>query len=196
MKPGTAMNSRIPFDDYCAIDAVSITRLKELGRSPQHYRYRLEVPKETAPLTLGRAAHCAVLESERFDRDFVVWNKLTKNGSGNIAPRSGEQWESFKLENAGRSIITIEDGEFSKAMQQAVRGNPVAMRYLESGEPEVSMEWEIGEEFGLPNRRCKGRADWLTRVDGIPHVVGLKTARDCRPFVFGSAAAKLNYALQ
>ena len=45
-------------------------------------------------------------------------------------------------------------------------------------------------------RICRGRVDWLTRVDGVPHIVGLKTARDCRHFQFGSAAAKLGYHLQ
>src|SRR5690606_4436228 len=69
----TAITPRMPWDDYLALPGVSITRLKELGRSPQHYRYRRDNPKESAPLTLGRAAHCAVLEPERYERDHAVW---------------------------------------------------------------------------------------------------------------------------
>jgi len=36
----------------------------------------------------------------------------------------------------------------------------------------------------------------VTRVDGQPYVVGLKTARDCRPFQFGNQCARLGYHLQ
>jgi hypothetical protein len=190
-----AIHSRIPFDDYCQIEAVSITRLKELSRSPQHYRHRLEVPKETAPLILGRAAHCAVLEPERFTREFAVWERRSEN-TGNLCPRNGKWWEAFQSEHQGKDIITADERDAALEIQQAVRSNSIAMRYLESGEPEVSMEWQMGAEFGLDNRKCKGRADWITRIEGAPYVVGLKTARDCRPFIFGSAAAKLGYALQ
>lgn len=191
------ITSRVPFDDYTIIEAMNISRLKELERSPQHFRYFADHPKQSKPLTLGRAAHCAALEPERFTREFVVWDKLTKNGSGKIAPRNGEQWDKFQLAYADKSIISVEERDFSMAIQKAIRSDPLAMRYLEQGEPEVTLEWTMGEQWGLVPRRCKGRVDWLTRIDGRPYIVGLKTtARDCRPFIFGSAAAKLGYALQ
>jgi len=38
--------------------------------------------------------------------------------------------------------------------------------------------------------------DWITTLDGRPCLVGLKTARDCRHFIFASAAAKLEYPCQ
>jgi hypothetical protein len=193
---GGQITSRVPFEDYRQIDALNMSRLKEIGRSPKHYVYRAAHPLESKPLTLGKAAHCAVLEPERFDTDFVIWNKLTKNGSGNIAPQSGEQWETFKAQHVGKSIITVKERDAAMAIQQAIRAEPAAMRYLETGDPEVTMEWTMpGEQWGFASRRCKARADWLTRIDGKPYVVGLKTARDCRAFIFGSAAAKLEYPL-
>jgi hypothetical protein len=51
-------------------------------------------------------------------------------------------------------------------------------------------------EWDMDDRECKGRVDWLTHQDDGPVIAGLKTARDCRPFIFGSAAAKLGYHLQ
>jgi len=180
--------SRMPVDEYFALPEVSITRLKELRRSPQHYRYRLQSPKESAPLSLGRAAHCAVLEAPRFTTDFVVWNRRTE--SGKSAPRNGKWWDAFEAEAVGRSIITQDEYELAVAMQDAVHSNREAARYLASGEPEVVMQWEIN------GRPCRGRVDWLTCVDGRPCVVGLKTARDCRHFAFGAAAARLGYHLQ
>jgi hypothetical protein len=178
----------MPADEYRAIEAVSISRLKELRRSALHYRYALTNPKDTEPLRLGTASHCAVLEPERFERQFAVWQRRTEGG--NMAPRRGQHWEAFEKAHAGREILTEQHAELALAVALAVRNDPVALPYLISGEPEVVMQWKIGE------RACKGRVDWLTRMDGEPVIVGLKTARDCRPFIFGAAAAKLDYALQ
>jgi hypothetical protein len=36
-----SIESRMPREEYDAIQAISITRLKELRRSPQHYQYAL-----------------------------------------------------------------------------------------------------------------------------------------------------------
>jgi PDDEXK-like domain of unknown function (DUF3799) len=177
--------SRMPMSEYRAIDALNISRLKELQRSPLHYVHRLGHPLVTAPLTLGTAAHCATLEPERFNRQFAVWDRRTD--SGRMAPRNGKWWDAFQAANDTRTILTGDERDEAISIATAVRADPVAMRYLESGEPEVSMTWEPGR---------KGRVDWLTFIAGKPVLVGLKTARDCRHFSFGSAAAKLGYPLQ
>lgn len=179
------IHSRVPWDDYLKLEGVSITRLKELRRSAQHYRHRLLNPEEKPSLSLGRAAHCAVLEPERFERDFAIWSRRTEGGA--MAPRRGQVWDAFEAENRGKDIITLDQYDDAIAMQAAIRGNEDAMRYLGAGDPEVTLQWEFA------GHRCKGRIDWLT-PDGI--LVGLKTARDCRPFQFGSQAARLGYHLQ
>lgn len=184
-----AIYSRMPVEEYRAIEAVSITRLKELRRSALHYQYAIEHPKQTQPLRLGIAAHCATLEPERFSREFAIWSRRSET-SGNLCPRNGQWWNAFVAENPGKTIITEDDCTPALALAAAVRADPVAAPYLESGEPEVAMTWE---KWG---RQCKGRVDWLTHKDGEPVLVGLKTARDCRPFIFGSQAAKLGYHLQ
>ncbi len=183
------IESRIPADDYHSRDGISITRLKEIKRSPQHYRYLLGHPKQSAPMTLGTAAHCAVLEPERFEREFSVWTSRT--AAGKMSPRSGSKWEEFCALHADRTIITADDYDDAMAMQKAIRSDTVAMKYLQAGEPEVVMQWKLHDDL-----KCRGRVDWLTQLDGEPVIVGLKTARDCRPFIFGSAAAKLSYHCQ
>lgn len=184
-----AIRSRMPAEEYIAIDAVSISRLKELRRSPQHYRHALTHPKETQPLRLGTAAHCATLEPERFGSQFAVWSRRSEK-SGNLCPRNGQWWDAFEADNRGKTIITEDECTPALELAAAVRADPVAAPYLESGEPEVVMTWDAW------GHACKGRVDWLTRKNGEPVLVGLKTARDCRPFVFGSQAAKLGYHLQ
>jgi hypothetical protein len=193
----TGFVSRLPAETYHSLPGLSISRLKELQRSAKHYRYRLTNPKQTNPLRLGTAAHCAVLEPERFSSEFAAWGRRAENG--NLCPRKGQYWDAFVAANPGRTLITEDERDRAHAIAAAVRADPAAMRYLETGEPEVTMQWELEVNSMVDGSRtfaCRARADWLTRVDGEHYVVGLKTARDCRPFIFGNAAAKLGYTLQ
>jgi hypothetical protein len=186
------IRSRVPYEEYAALPGVSITRLKELARSPKHYRHRLTHSLESAALTLGKAAHVAVLEPERFDRDHAVWGAVEahKTEAGKVRPRNGKDFDAFVAANKGREILTIDERDDAMAIQRAVRGDETAMRYLASGDPEVTMQWATGAH------RSKGRLDWLTKDEGFDVLVGLKTARDCRHFIFATAAAKLGYHLQ
>lgn len=199
MEFANRITSRVPYATYAAIQAHSISALKNLAHSPKHYRYALTNPKTSPSLTLGTAAHCAVLEPERFEREFVIWNRRTKGGR--MAPRNGEAWEEFasQAEEGKRVVLTLDEATEAREIQKAVRSNPLAMRYLESGDPEISMEWETSifrPMDELTKFKCKGRADWLTHVDREPYLVGLKTARDHRHFVFAAASARLSYHLQ
>jgi hypothetical protein len=182
------ITSRMPRADYDAIEATSITRLKELKRSPMHYQWALTHRRETDALTLGIATHVAVLEPERFERDFAIWTRRTDAGA--MAPRRGQHWEEFSLLHHNKTILTLDEAGESKLIAAAVRADKTAIRYLASGDPEVSLDWDLN------GRPCKGRIDWATVIDGVPTIVGLKTARDVRHFQFGAQAAKLEYGMQ
>lgn len=182
------ITSRMPAAEYHSLPGVSITRLKNMKRSALHYRHFLAAPPQSSPMTLGTASHCSVLEPERFGREYAMWSRRSKSGS--LCPRTGQFWESFVAESGNKSIITEDEADTALTLAKAVRSSPAAMRYLQAGDPEVTMQWEVNAQ----HRR--GRADWLTIIDDDHYLVGLKTARDCRPFVFGNAAAKLGYHLQ
>ena len=182
----TGLHYGVPYAAYEAERALRASALKLLDRSPAHYR---AAPwSETPALRLGTAAHAAVLEPERFEADFAVWDRKTE--SGRSAPRSGKAWDAFQADNAGKTFITEAERAQAQAIAAAVRSDPTAMRYLSSGGPEVTMLWD------LHGRRLKARADWITEVDREPVVVGLKTTRDCRPGPFGVQAARLGYHVQ
>lgn len=183
-----SIESRMPRANYDLIQAISITRLKELRRSPLHYQYALEHPKTSDAMTVGIATHVAVLEPERFTHDFSIWDRRLDNGRA--APRNGRVWDAFKDLHAERTILTADEGALALSIAKAVRFDEVANKYLATGDPEVSLQWDI------EGRPCKGRVDWLTTVDGHRTLVGLKTTRDCRHFAFGAQAAKLEYGCQ
>lgn len=182
------ITSRMPRAEYDTIKALNMSRLKEMKRSPLHYRHALTHPKMSGALTLGTATHVAVLEPERFLTEFANWDRKTKGG--NSAPRNGQWWDAFLNANTGKTILTEDEWTHAHDIAAVVRADALAMQYLSAGEPEVSFEWNID------GRPCKGRVDWLTQIEGVPTIVGLKTTRDCRHFAFGSQAAKLGYHLQ
>lgn len=175
-------------EQYFAIDAVSITRLKEIDRSPLHYRHLLANPKESDALTLGTAAHSAILEPETFADDYAIWTRRTEANAS--APRRGQHWDAFKAEHPGQRILTVEENAYAQAIARAVRFDEVANKYLVTGDAEVVMQWEI------VGRRAKSRADWVTEIDGKPVLVGLKSTRDCRHTLFAKQAVNLGYDLQ
>lgn len=182
--PSVGFFLRFPAVDYHALNDVSVSRLKEIMRSPKHYQYALSHGKETQPMRLGTAAHCAVLEPELFAMTYAVWTRRTS--AGDMAPRRGQAWDEFRELNSGQKIITQDEHDLATTIAKAVRSDELAMKYLRAGDPEVTMRAEL---YG---RACRGRVDWLCRTDR-PVLVGLKTARNPQPYAFGNAAWKLKY---
>ena len=174
----------LDFPAYRALDGLSISNLKVLRDSPMKYRHNLMTPREeTAAMALGTAAHCAILEPAKIKSEYVLWDGGT---------RRGKDWEAFKVDNAGKRILTVDEFETINGMRKAVRQFAPAARYLAEGEAEISMTWADPET----GRACRGRMDWLTKIDGRDIIVDLKTTRSASAFGFGSQAAKLGYHLQ
>lgn len=169
--------------EYQALDAVNWSTLKELRRSPLHYRHRLATPRDdTAYLAMGRAVHTAVLEPDLFPVQYAVYTESKSKGEG-----AKKRWEAFQAANAHRTILDEDDYNRALAIRDAVRSHPRAMAYLERGLAERPVVW-TDEKTGL---RCKARLDFVSR--SRPAVVELKTARAVEPRRFASAAAQLLY---
>lgn len=186
----TEMMMGMPYGWYEQNPGLRMSALKEINRSPQHFQHALAHPKSSKPLSLGKAAHVAVLEPERFSAEHSVWRVRTSSGSLAARNPKHKKYKDFMAESAARTIITEDEETAALAIQQAVRGNSDAMRYLASGEAEVTLLWP------MHGRQCKGRVDWLAIIDGGTVIVGLKTARNCTLYPFSTAAAKLLYHLQ
>jgi exodeoxyribonuclease VIII len=181
----------LSFERYTSLERVNISHLKEMARSALHYHYRATNPRgDTKAMSFGRSVHTAILEPERFASEYVVWDQLTE--SGELRPRRGKAWDAFVSFNPGKTIIRLDEYNFACAVRDAVRAKPVAMKYLADGQPEVSMVWEDA----ATSTPCKGRLDWVTRIDGDDVIVGIKKTRDLDPRRFSQQAASLLYYLQ
>jgi len=163
------------FNEYLNLDGINWSSLKLIHESPLAYRYWQDHPRGDKPAyALGRAAHVAILEPERFAKDVVVFD----------GRRAGKVWKEFQEENDGAEIVKPAEMAQIKAMVDAVHNHPVAMSALECGTMETNMEW-TDPVTGLA---CKGRADCIT-----DRVVDLKTAREVNRRQFTRAAADYLY---
>jgi hypothetical protein len=180
----------LSFERYSSLERVNISTLKEMARSAMHYRFRCAHQKESPALAMGRSAHMAILEPERFAAELVVWDETTD--AGKMSPRSGKKWDEFCVRNPGKSIVVPKEHRFACNVRDAVRAKPIARKYLGEGERELTMLWDDAET----KTRCKGRLDLLTHVDGVDCLVGIKGTRSLDPRKFSAQAASLLYYLQ
>lgn len=167
------------FAEYASIRAVNWSTLREVRRSPKHYRHRLEHPIEDTPrLALGRAVHTAVLEPALFADGYAVYTG---------ARRAGKDWEAFQVANEGKTILKAEEYENVIAMRDAVLAHPAAMRHLTGGAAEQTLCW-TDRDTGI---ECKARPDYLGAC-----IVDLKSTKDASPREFGRTAARFGYHCQ
>lgn len=192
----------MPFDDYLKVDALSATGLKQLARSPWHYRNRVDIDPTPAMLR-GTLAHCAVLEPEAMAQRYVVlpedaprkptraqW-EAKKPSAESLAAM--DWWRQFKDESAGRDLVSFADYALCQAQLAAIAAQPELAELLRAGRGEVSIFW-IDEATGI---YCKARPDWLPTANGQSiRPLDLKTCADESPNGFGRAAARLRYDLQ
>jgi exodeoxyribonuclease VIII len=169
-------------EDYDSIERVNYSSLKLIGRSPAHYRHGLlEEREDTDALKFGRVTRLAVLEPERFRSLIAVWDG---------GRRAGKDWDKFVEQHQGRELLTQEEHKRCLDLQQAVRNDARAMRYISGGQPEVTVLWTA--EVGGRRIPCKARLDFDTDAA----LVELKTTRNAEPSAFGRQAHGLGYHVQ
>ena len=168
------------FVEYRRIDAVNWSTLKHARRSLKHYQWHLSHEDgDTDAMRLGRAAHCAIFEPDRFPLDFAVW-------AG--GQRRGKDWDKFQEAHVGQTIIRLDEYAACLSMREAVKEHPVAGPLLETGKPEHVIQWK-DEETGLD---CKARLDWL----GPSVLLDLKTTNTLEPGLFANTSARMGHHMQ
>jgi len=174
----------LPFDRYLDLPGLSASALKKVMRSPLAYKWSLDHPDHasTPAMALGTAAHTAILEPDRFKSEYVIWD----------GDRRGKAWTDFKEAQAAKTIITASEHADVVKMRDAMRGYEPAARYLETGTPEVTIQWNDPST----GRAFRGRIDWVTVINGRLVLVDLKTAKSTNPRKFGADAYKLGYHIQ
>lgn len=174
----------MPAEKYHAIEALSQSGAKEMLRSPMHYRYFRDHPREpTAAMRFGTAVHEGVLEPDTFEQRVVALpdvNARTNAGKAELA--------AFMAQHAGKLLLSADDFDRARRCVEAVHRHPSARMLLAGGERETSLFWR-DRQFDVP---CKARID-LRNLGGL---VDLKTTADASADEFAKSVANFGYALQ
>jgi len=140
-------------------------------------------PEPTEALLLGIWTHLAVLEPDRWLREFVIAPKCDRRTTEGKAV-----WKYFCEESQGKTVITQEQAAEVTALREAVMANKMARWFIEAdGKHEHTVRW-TDPQTGL---QCKCRDDKLLATGQI---LDLKTTRDgISPQEFAKTAANLGY---
>ena len=194
-------------DFYHADPAISSSRIKTFSASTLRYLYDQANPPEPSPaMQLGTAAHCAILEPEKFADEFAI-------APESIKMRRGKAWDAFLEKNPAKAILTASEAETVRQIGDHVRRSPVAAPLVKGGIAEMSCFWPIvfeavnGDYIPTSFRRFKEadpderarrfvklmfkvRPDYLP---GLARVVDLKTTNDPTPESFAKAVINYKY---
>lgn len=199
----------MPNEHYHNYKGISVSGLKQVMQSPAHYAY--SEPKEQTPeMILGTAIHCAILEPERYVKDYMLLeecknkqqpqykaavkamgeNLIFKMIGNDSASKIDPEELKEMISSLGKQLVLIpKDWQKVSGQVSAVQRNLTAMSHLGSGWPELSGFVECPDTGVI--RRI--RFDWLT-CDLIS--LDLKKCQDARKEAFDKSIFNYGYHIQ
>lgn len=177
-------------------DYISKSGLKKIKQSPAHFRDGEEFI-ETPALIEGRMYHCLVLEPERFEKEYYIFDDSVVCGAliakGAKSPRSTNDYKTWYAGEIsfsdGKTLIEKADFDRMKAMKERLFSHPYAKMLLTNGIAERGILGELETIAGKIG--VKLIPDYRKDIKHI--VVELKTAADASLDGFTRDAAKFDY---
>lgn len=179
--------------DYITGLGIKRSSLHEILRSAGHMEYKQKNPDNTESLRVGDGTHGAVLEPERFKKEYIVLPQDCKPGTKeNPNKGMGARKAAFEAaaEAKGQAILEPADIQNIKEMAGVIHADQNAMDLLRDGEAEISGYFTDPEYDIL----VKIRLDYINKKDGI--IIDLKTCADARFGPFRASTYKYGYDLQ
>jgi exodeoxyribonuclease VIII len=174
--------------EYHAHPALGSSRLRELLKSPAHFRANLR--RETEALALGSLVHTLVLEPDTFAHRYVVTPKIDGRTREGKAAKAA-------LADDPRIVVNEEVMADASACATSIMAHRVYQQ-IRDAQVEHTVFWdeEVHWEDAAGNQvvtrvPCKARFD----VVG-PWLVDLKTCRDASPKGFQRSIATYGYHIQ
>lgn len=163
--------------EYAAMKGLNWSSIKHAATSLMLYKHRVDNPEPSkAHFALGSAAHCFVLEPEKFAERYALC-EVTRN-------EKHAAYQEWLKANRGREALKRDEWETAHAVGAAVRSHPVASGLLSGGRAEVSMQWRC-PHTGV---ELKGRPDYIA-----DRINDLKTTRAIDERSTGRAMADYLY---
>lgn len=173
--------SGMPNEVYHTHESISKSGLDLIARSPAHFHYAA-AKQPTRAMEIGTAIHAALLEPERFQREYVLLRDVKDR-------RASEYKQAVSVHGSERVLVSHEADEVA-GMQEAVYSNQTAKNWLEkSGRRELSVFAQDPETGALV--RC--RFDILTDCG---FSIDIKKTQDAREEAFSRAIDNYRYHVQ
>lgn len=190
--PAPGIYPDVPFETYLRWRLMSQSVLKAGRASMSHLKAELDGQvslEATDSMLLGSALDTAFLEPELMLTKVAVWpaKKKGKKGGDVDNPRKGSKWEAFKVEHAGKVILTECAYEKMQGMVRSLRKHPEVKKWW--GRFDNVQCSIVGDLFGVP---FKVRLDARTPDP----LFDLKMTNDADPRLFGKRAYDLGYHIQ
>jgi hypothetical protein len=202
---GVGIHTDVSPDDYyhrvlgeCNKSALDMIDEKE--SSPFHYRHWVDADpnasEERLHYSTGRAYHCALLEPERFTRDWIVQPDFGAMQSS----KNRDELRLWRERNADKSTLAKPDHARVSAMVQVARDHPINDAYgrrvarvgdlIDGGKTEVTLVW-IDPDTGL---HCKARMDLYSSFGN--YVIDPKSTIKAAKEHFARAVKNFRYHVQ
>ncbi len=161
MKPGIY---KMTDDQYRYEKALSEGAITDAFRSLCYYRDRrvtklIKRKPQTPAMIAGAAAHCALLEPERFEEEYVAYDEAR------LPKKTRDQFEE-----AGLIPLKRDAYDLYKHQATYIREHPELGNHFHVGFPEHCILWEQS------GRMCKTKPDWIPD-EGLS-IVSVKTIGD------------------
>jgi exodeoxyribonuclease VIII len=170
----------IPHEEYLGMRGLSVSRLKIAAKAPAKAQFG--EMKETDATRLGTLWHCAVLESDQFEKRYAP-TRLDRKGT--------KAWAEEEARAMGRELVKIADYDEARRVRDAVHRHRAA-HILLSGD--LAVEQSIFWVDPITGLRCRGRADGIHQQ--LRAVIDAKTTVDASEEMFTKAIAKFKYHWQ
>jgi hypothetical protein len=148
MEPG--IYTKLPSDDYHGdLGSYSKSSLVDFDLYPKNMIYQRlaeRTPKNNQKFDMGSAAHTAVLEPEKIERDIAVCPDELLGKNGARSTKAYKEWAASQPTNV--ALLTTKQWDSIRAIRDSIHENPnhsKAKNFLTGGLPEVSCFWE--EQF-------------------------------------------------
>jgi len=166
-------------DDYHAHEAIGSSGIKDLLKSPAHFKHWKNYQASKTPaLVLGSAIHSIVLEPDLFKRDYIKAPKFA--GKGAMQAK-----EEFMLENAQKIVLNPDQWDICFGIRESILRHSKAEALLSDGEVEHSYFW--ADKASTID--CKCRPDYKRKNV----LIDLKSTSDASPDAFRHSINRYGY---
>lgn len=169
-----------PNEDYHAYEGISKSGLDKINRSPAHFMFDAK-QKSKRHFDLGTALHTAVLEPERFSKEYLIVK--------DINDKRKSEWKEAAKNIDSSLLLTDSEGANIISVQEAIRSNQQASDTILS-----CNLFEVSAFIEINGVLCRCRYDALNINFGLS--VDLKTTQCSEREEFAKSVFNYRYHVQ